>query len=287
MINGDIITVIWKGCGTKQPWYISWISFVLYLHPPPHFFLSFILFPQFSHTHLLSLTFVQHTIFPLPFLHPSSLCKYHSKYSVTGQKHWKYQPYCVLHYFSVSSKAHILCKYKQKYTYIFLLPFVIIEVKLCTCVIGWCIKAIWQLMPFCQTLFGVQVSKRHNCLLYIIKRSNVLHSEGWFPAERSKQHKDMLVYACIHTSNLLTLFLTTPLWLRVKMRCTLYVLVNMEPNAREKPAERRYTLAWYIKSKSCNKNHQEGWCSGNTLVLYSGGTQFELQPGYQLFWLKF
>jgi hypothetical protein len=68
--------------------------------------------------------------------------------------------------------------------------------------------------------------------------------EGWFPVEKSKQYKDSNVYACIHRSKLLTLFLTTPLRLRVKMRCTLYVLVNIEPNAREKPAESRYTLAW-------------------------------------------
>ena len=75
----------------------------------------------------------------------------------------------------------------------------------------------------------------------------------------SKQCKNIHVHACYthacacacahthkHTNKtnfLLTLFLTTPLRLRVNMRCTRQVLVNMEPNAREKPADRRYTLA--------------------------------------------
>lgn len=40
-----------------------------------------------------------------------------------------------------------------------------------------------------------------------------------------------------------TLFLTTPLRLRVKIRCTRYVLVNIEPKASENPAESKYTRA--------------------------------------------
>jgi hypothetical protein len=75
------------------------------------------------------------TIFPLPFLHPSSLCQ-RVQVNITqnillqDKNTEKYQLCYVLLYFSVSSKTHVLCEYKQKY--VLLLPFVIIEVKVCT-----------------------------------------------------------------------------------------------------------------------------------------------------------
>jgi hypothetical protein len=70
MINGDIITVIWEWCGTKQPLpSILPYSFII-LYICPAYYLSS----------------------PLPsplFIMPKSSCKYNSKHSVTGQKHQK------------------------------------------------------------------------------------------------------------------------------------------------------------------------------------------------------
>lgn len=137
-------------------------------------------------------------------------------------------------------EVQILCEYKQKY--IILLPLIRIEVKLCTCVIEWCIKDIWQLTPSCQTLV-VSASKQTSQLSFTYYKM-FWCSTQWRLVSSRKDKTRTCLYMCVYTNNLLTLFLTTPLWLRVKMRCTLYVLVNMEPNAREKPAERRYTLAW-------------------------------------------
>jgi hypothetical protein len=113
MINGDIIAENWGEVEQSS------------------------LFCQLSHMPLLSLIFVQHTIFLLPFLRPASLCqRVHVNITqnilLQDKNTKKYQLCYLLHDFSVSSKIHVLCEYKQKY--ILLLSFVIIEVKICTCV---------------------------------------------------------------------------------------------------------------------------------------------------------